>query len=128
MKKLHFLMTRKEALAHYERMIKWAKTQPKKADVSEHDMVSAIKEAWSADYCPYCKKMTGKSCRLCPLCRPSAKTLYLGACCGGLWYKLDLAETWGEWLKYATKIYDFIDRNGIKQPIGDDTDGDYICM
>ena len=110
--KINYALVRTRALAHYKRMIKWARTQPETDSVNALLMHKAIKETWGAIYCPYCVSYAGVACNLCPLYKLSSSGSH---CCGGWWNKMDRAPTWKSWIKYAVKVYSFIDKYGTRQ-------------
>ena len=97
----------KDAIAHYNRMIKWAKTQSQ--DISPHPiaMKFEIGEMWGSDDCSYC--MTYR-CDDCPLSKFTGPEFF--GCCNKLWRKMDTASTWSEWIEYAKKIKQYIKDNG----------------
>lgn len=94
----------KDAIAHYNRMIKWAKTQSQNSTPLSHVMNMEIKEGWGGADCSYCRAYL-ENCDDCSLSKSYR-------CCNELWYKMDVAKTWSEWIKYAQKIKQYIKDNG----------------
>lgn len=96
-----------EALAHYDRMIVWAESQPPNDCASSDTMRSELGEAWFASYCIYCQEfMHGMYvCVNCPLNSDNG-------CCGGKWYAMDSTKTWEEWVYYAKRVRSYIKKHG----------------
>lgn len=96
-----------KAIAHYDRMIAWAKTRPEKGIKAFMQMRLTIGEEWGGGYCPYCNTyhISLGNCGACPLGDDDN-------CCGGLWWKLNAAETWGEWIVAAEAVKQYIIENG----------------
>jgi len=93
---------KRKAIAHYNRMIKYAKTRPATKRINRNSMYKAIGECWYDMDCSYCKAY--KFCNICPL--------YIGGCCGGLWCEMANAKNWREWIDRAIKVRQFIKNNG----------------
>jgi len=93
----------KDSIAHWERMIAWAKKQPKKDAPSGEVMETAIGEHWGNKYCALCKEYLGiGTCRDCPLAKKYGE-------CGSYsynnaWYFVAGSRMWGEWLKNAERM------------------------
>lgn len=98
---------KKDALAHYRRMIKWAKKQPKRQPPHREIMRGEIGEEWHGADCVYCVEEKGK-CMFCVLNGGAAAF----NCCNGLWYKMATAGSWESWIYYAEKIVQYIKNNG----------------
>jgi hypothetical protein len=94
---------KRDALAHYDRMIKWAEKQDPKGFVNHLFMYRDIGETWYSDYCPYCKKYPG--CEKCPLEKHKK-------CCDGLWSEMNKQPTWGKWIEAAKKVRKYIKKYG----------------
>ena len=100
-----------KALAHYDRMIAWVKTRPENESPNDEDMIAGIDENWYGEDCPFCRTYFNDETdeahprSLCPLS-------YRYQCCGGLWVKMDNAETWGEWIAAAEKVKEYIIEHG----------------
>jgi len=94
---------KEQALAHYARMIKWAKRQRADDKPRSGTMHLEIGESWGAKDCAYCASFD--RCLACPL------YTHFG-CCNGLWEAMKAATTWGEWLKCAHKIVEYIKQHG----------------
>ena len=113
---------KKDAIAHYKRMIKWAKTQPQRGEWPEYDVMSDnIHEDWYALHCSYCAKFMSHEddvynpCYLCPLSLFKEKSFPIDEgkiCCNGLWAKINEAKTWSTWIKRAEKVLEYIKENG----------------
>lgn len=95
----------KQAIAHYDRMIEWAKKQPQRKIPDDCDMLCEIGENWFSNGCTYCLKYFDGSCDTCAL---QAKR----GCCNGLWESMNRSETWGTWVKRAEKVRQYIIDNG----------------
>ena len=112
-----------KALQHYLNMIKWVKmTRKLECYPRSSVMQEAIGECWVSDYCSYCLEYDGE-CRECELSIPDCHECenvdsdecdrFCGkTCCGGLWWKINTAKTWQEWLDAAWEIYDYIAKHG----------------
>ena len=98
---------KRKAIAHYKRMIKWAKTQNPRARADIVKMSYELKDCWSSDECVYCEEYI--FCGECPLASPNWE---IEGCCGGLWDKMDDARTWKTWIKYAEQVLEYIKENG----------------
>ena len=110
---------KEETIAHYDRMIKYAKSKWfgvfRKVDQS--DMEFDINESWFGPDCPYCRAFKGrlvnrKSKIKCPLSNDFATTECGGECCGGRWETMASAKTWKEWVRRAEDVVEYIRRNG----------------
>jgi len=111
---------KKHAIAHYERMIEWAKKQNKSENPEENPcyekMEKELGEDWYAEYCPYCqeyKNLVNYYCCDCPLqeenpIKPGTES----NCCDGLWLDMSRAESWGEWIEKAKKVLQYIKEKG----------------
>ena len=83
---------KQKALAHYDRMIEWAKKQPKKNKCDRVNMYYHISETWSGSHCPYRQKMSEKDLN-CSYCRLHADNDDENCCCDGTWMDMANAET-----------------------------------
>jgi hypothetical protein len=104
----------KKTLAHYDRMIEWAKIQHPSGLVKIRHMKNDLGESWGGDYCEYCNKFyiyiemdASETCSFCPLANSQKY------CCNELWQKMSLSHTWKTWINYATQVRDYIERNGL---------------
>ena len=73
---------KKDAIAHYDRMIEWAEKQIPSEKPDLFTMEIAINEDWYSDHCAYCKTYYDECynyCDGCPL------TGYTKGCCNGRW-------------------------------------------
>lgn len=93
-----------KSIAHWEdKMLAWAEKQPKRGQVSVHDMNDAIREEWHGPYCALCKRIRpdlNDKCAGCILFES-------GYGCdkeSSLWMKIDNSKTWGKWCKNARKF------------------------
>jgi hypothetical protein len=102
------------ALAHYERMIDWAKQQNPKEKVDKSKMLDSIGENWGGRHCVYCKQINdlSLSCKECNIYLPDGNDSKVQDCAGGNYANVCDAETWGQWIKSATKMKVFIKVNG----------------
>jgi len=96
-------MTKKQAIAdsiaHWERMVQWAKEQPKEDNTDYLYMFRKIKEGWYGDYCALCHY--AEICDNCPTTKASHPE------CNSMrstWKKVSNSKTWGEWVKNAEKM------------------------
>lgn len=98
---------KKDAIAHYTRMIKWAEKQPKRERPYTKTMEREIGENWWGHYCSYCQSPEYECLELedCPLGTDEK-------CCKGLWYKMRISKTWGTWVKRAKEVREYIRKNG----------------
>jgi len=104
--KKRLMVVKRQALAHYDRMIAWAKTQHPNSYPSKERMDRKIGEHWQGRFCAYCCYYN-TDCRSCPL-SPSP----FGGCCGALWHLLNAASNWKLWIKAAKKVRAYIKRHG----------------
>jgi len=103
---------KQEALDHYDRMIKWAKTQNSGGAPDVQIMEKELKESWFGGDCPYCKEYNFcMSSKRCPLLANNNEKL-CNFCCGGLWMELAISSTWKKWIKNAILVRNFIEKNG----------------
>ncbi len=105
---------KQEALEHYDRMIKWVKTQSNEDMPNHSAMLRAIHENWFGNDCPYCGKYYMPKDKKCK-CRlnPEKKYRLPSDCCDGLWVKMSICTyTWADWLKYARKVRAYINKHG----------------
>jgi hypothetical protein len=107
---------KEQAHEHYQKMIDWAKEQPKEDIKDSEIMLREIGEDWFSDCCPYCNKYLSidgyvDDCGKCPL---NLETDGRGMeyCCGDIWDKVQDVITWKEWIKWAKKIDKFIQKKG----------------
>jgi len=113
---------KKEALAHYNRMIKWAKEQNKLDQPSSTLMLTMLEENWQGAFCKYCTTFREQNAAfifnccehneygICPLNINTEKTSTY--CCDGLWIKMAKSETWEEWIVNAKLVKNYIKENG----------------
>lgn len=95
-----------DTIEHYNRMIAWAKTQDSLERADEDAMYAKLGENWFSDSCPMCKEHL--KIDACPL-RPDYQGICNGQeCCGGLWKELLYAACWGDWIKRAERVLEFI--------------------
>ena len=99
------------ALAHYHRMLEWAKLQNPNDCISMPKMQRAIHEVWGVTNCCYCsiyRRWTynnTQSCTTCPLRSDKG-------CCDGYWRGMSRAYTWAEWVAGAEDVYKYIEEMG----------------
>ncbi len=109
---------KKLALSMYALKIAWAELQDPKTKVNYKDMEDEIKISWYSYDCPYCVDYIEtiielEECINCPLYVAKKRNLNnTKHCCNGIWYKMDKAKTWKEWIKYAKKMVIYIEENG----------------
>jgi len=101
----------KQAIMHYDRMIKWAEKQPQDEPVKFLKMERYIGESWGDDDCPYCEKYFHDDSVICPLSNNSL-TCDGDICCNGIFGELSDATTWNTWLEYAKQVREYIRENG----------------
>ena len=87
----------KDSIKHWERMIAWAKKQPKLYMAHPDDMKKAIGENWGKDYCTLCTRYYKACCYFCPLAKKH------GSCIdnGNHFVKVSFSYRWGDWVKNA---------------------------
>jgi len=91
-----------ETIAHWDRMIDWAKKREKRWMVSRGDMCYDVGENWRGEHCPLCVKYKADYvCGKCPLLEKYGRCGYGRK---NLWLKVHLSETWGTWVKNAEKF------------------------
>lgn len=101
---------KESGIAHYKRMINWARIRDKKEMTSYYGMSKGLGEVWQGHYCLYCSiNLNGFRCNKCPL---QGKNGDSSTCCDGLWVKMHKSMTWGEWVKNAKKVLKYIKKNG----------------
>jgi hypothetical protein len=93
------------SIAHWERMIAWAKRQPRSAKVSPVKMRDEIAETWDGVHCSLCR-LFRCDCISCPLERfyghcGSLYTENAWAAVARTWAKKSGPQTWRTWLKHA---------------------------
>ena len=99
---------KQEALAHYDRMIEWAKKQNQSIECRPGIMLEAISEQWYGPFCSYCQKYFG----ICSECELTRENVILFDCCNGLWRKMTKSLTWGEWVINAEAVRKYINERG----------------
>jgi hypothetical protein len=111
----------KETIAHYNRMIKYAKAHiDEKMDPYEacEEMESEIGEDWHTNSCIYCKHYGLRRISfppICPLAVFNDKFINCGGwdnCCNGLWSKLEQVQNWKDWIEAAKEVKKYIRENG----------------
>jgi hypothetical protein len=93
-----------QSIEHWERMIRFAKTQPLKEEPKEYLIYKALQEDWHDDDCALCRE--NEDCSTCPL-------PLLNECCddeGSTWDKVDHSKTWEEWLNWAYIMLDNLEK------------------
>jgi hypothetical protein len=108
-----------QTLAHYKRMINWARTQNPATEATEMAMMRAIGETWIAEFCPICQsavravragRHSQLDCFVCPIgSAPFHRNIggRLG-CDHTPWMQFSGADTWAEWIIIAEQEYAFI--------------------
>jgi hypothetical protein len=102
----------REAISHYDRMIKYAQTQDS-LDMPDQEQIN-----WHGWECSYCARYSSdrveeRKCIGCPLSKDGIAMVWGSKnCCAGLWSKMDRALTWKTWLKYARLVRQYIIDNG----------------
>jgi hypothetical protein len=96
---------KKEAIEHYEEMIKWAELQDPEEKVDEDKMIKEIGQYWEANYCSYCKEHDCEDD--CPLGSDNPHH-----CCNKLWDKMDASKIWSTWITNALKVLEYIKEKG----------------
>ena len=100
---------KQEALAHYDRMIEWAKKQDPRDFVDFVKMLFELGEAWGGEYCSYCFKYFQFAHHDCPLNTPTVKCHH---CCNGLWSEMQNSLYWGDWVINAEAVREYINERG----------------
>lgn len=88
-----------ESIAHWDRMIRWARTQPQDGKVYDEYMFDEIKERWNADYCSLCLEYYD-SCEGCPL-REAGN--YCEDDCSA-WRAVCCSAKWDKWVEKAEEM------------------------
>lgn len=96
-----FNVLKKKTIAHYNRMIKWAKKQISDNAIRCNVMFSEIQENWLSLSCPFCKVF---DCELCPITINTKE----GQCLNTPWHDMNNSETHEEWIKNAERMKQFI--------------------
>jgi len=93
-----------ECIAHWEKMLAWAETQPEAKIKDQSEMQEAIDEAWNGDYCSLCIAFTNddteNECEACPL-------FLMGYECSATespFVQVLRARTWGGWVINAKEM------------------------
>ena len=94
----------KQSIAHWKRMIQWVEKQPGDAEVSRYLMYKQIGETWDANHCALCRihllEPSNIICKKCPL----ANAVFGCNGFGSPWHRVNLSDTWKQWLKEANKM------------------------
>ena len=98
--KKHLRALKKDVVAHWKRMIVWAKKQPKRVVANAWIMQSNLGKWWGSSDCAFCLAL---SCEDCPF------VIYFGRVCT-LMGHIEVAgsKTWGEWVKNAEEFLEKI--------------------
>ncbi|MCP4648779.1 MAG: hypothetical protein GY853_01685 [PVC group bacterium] len=100
---------KESALAHYDGMIAWAKSQRRFNEPDKHTMYYHLHECWFSEDCDYCTTYSVEDfddgCYKCPLSKNRE-------CCGGLWYEMNDTMFWWTWIRKAKKVKQYIADNG----------------
>ena len=99
----NFEKVKAASIAHYNRMIAWAETQPQTDPPSIMKMYRAINEHWKGDSCPMCIAISS-DCNKCPI----AKTAQTIGCRNTPWHTMNASQTWKDWLFHARRELEFI--------------------
>lgn len=93
-------------IEHYERMIKWAEKQDCRKSVDSAKMEIELGESYFGRDCPFCKAfhVDSTGCFVCPL-----KTSNIVTCCDDRWRELYNSKIWGEWIRNAKRIIEFVE-------------------
>lgn len=95
---------KEETLAHYHRMIEWAKEQDPSGNAYSEFMYQELGESWLAHSCPLCKLHQYK----CESCIVYYSTKMYG-CRGTPWNSLDTCIQWGDWIDAALEEVEFLE-------------------
>ena len=95
----------KDTLSHYDRMIKYAKTQNHIDIPLISTMYLAIGESWDGNSCKYCIKHCS-DCWSCSLADTKSES-----CCEE-WGILNLSTSWEEWIINAEAMKKHIIKKG----------------
>jgi hypothetical protein len=94
------------SIAHWERMIAWAKMEPEEEPPAEGYMRARLGENWYSYSCALCK-MFGHPSQAgicgsvsCPLALMGQKCSDDGSC----WESVSEAATWREWISHARRM------------------------
>ncbi len=106
------LTLKQKVLAHYDRMIEWAKTQEPFSPAYSGFMHDDLKEDWYGGSCPLCSlfyydevKNDGDFCKDCPVSKKTGKA----DCAGSPHYKMNRVANWEEWIAAALEERAFLE-------------------
>lgn len=89
-----------ESIAHWERMLKWARQQKPLYKADSLEMKESLGESWDGSDCPLCKNY--RFCKGCPLFEQQ------GDVCDGFnntaWSKIHKSRNWSEWVINAVRM------------------------
>ena len=88
------------AIAHWRRMIKWVKIQPRNSKVAAEFMLDAIGEDWGGDCCPLCI-FHAHNCQRC-IIKPNCKAY------GSIHHSINDAVCWRNWLVRANDMLKYL--------------------
>ncbi|KKL05768.1 hypothetical protein LCGC14_2602740 [marine sediment metagenome] len=88
-----------KVIAHWERMIEWAKKQPSNNNASILEMEDSINESWRGAYCNYCIKYHSSQSENCTKCPIMLK--YNKKCEDIGWAKAAFSKNWKQWIVNA---------------------------
>ena len=93
-------------IEHYERMIKWAEKQDCRKSVYSAKMEIELGENYFSRDCPFCDAFHDeyRGCGCCPLKKNENVT-----CCDDRWRELYNSKKWGEWIRNAKRIIEFVE-------------------
>ena len=93
-------------IEHYERMIKWAEKQDGRKRICQTKMEIEIGESYFSDSCPFCDAFHDeyRGCSCCPL-----RLNESGTCCDYMWSELYHSKRWGEWIRNAKRVIEFVE-------------------
>lgn len=101
-----------EEIKHFDRMIEWAEKQKPDKKPDQFKMLDEIGERWSSFNSVYCMvnqaRFDNKLERLICDCA----LFSMNGCCNGLWDRMDMAETWADWITYAKLQVEYIKKHG----------------
>jgi len=96
----------RKSIEHWIKMIVWVLKQDLTKPPASFVMLNDLGESWYSDSCPLCLLFIAdagtSNCDICPL-----GSTFIGTVCMrcpntvSIWAKVNKAETWLKWLKYA---------------------------
>ena len=123
--KINYDKIQQDAIAHYERMIAWAKAHINltvNLTFNVFEMEKAIGERAHSRDCSYCNRFQDtcryegdfhiQPCSSCPLHNGKHDWATSSYCCNGLWLELNRSTSWKQWIVNAEAVLEYIKQYG----------------